>query len=413
MFGKSRNKYSRLHTSVFEAISIDRSSVQLWVVPYQPSSLICLWNGWKKEAIATAPLDLKPKLWRRYVDDVLEIIKKGTTENLTEHLNKVDPTGSIKFTFEEEDQGKIPFLDTLLVRKEDGSVKLLVYRKKTHTDQYLDFQSQHPLHHKLGVIRTLMDRMENIVTEEQDKKEEEQRIRTALTHCGYPKWALDRVKQQIVNKPQKPQKSKPNKDAKDTTRGMVVIPYVESLTEKLQRIYRKHHIHAAVRPTNTLKSILVHPKDKKDITETSDVVYDVPCGGYDKSYVGETGRQFGTRLKEHQKDVTTVADVKFTRANRKASTTEQHKSAITDHVAQENHIINWDEAKILDRDSNTFSRRIREAIEIRKKGAKAINRDEGSFTLDHVYDSLLCTTSHPRKENNNKFPEKSSEPRHL
>ena len=80
---------------------------------------------------------------------------------------------------------------------------------------------------------------------------------------------------------------------------------------------------------------------------------------------------------------------------------------------KKNHIIKWDEAKILDRDSNTFSRRIREAIEIRKKGAKAINRDEGSFTLDHVYDSLLCTTSHPRKENNNKFPGKSHEPRHL
>ena len=79
------------------------------------------------------------------------------------------------------------------------------------------------------------------MTEEEDKKKEEQRIRTVLTYCGYPKWALDRVKQQIVNKPQKPQKnSKPNKDAKDTTRGMVVIPYVESLTEKLQRIYRKH-----------------------------------------------------------------------------------------------------------------------------------------------------------------------------
>ena len=108
-----------------------------------------------------------------------------------------------------------------------------------------------------------------------------------------------------------------------------------------------------------------------------------------------------------------AADVKFTRANRKASTIEQHKSAITDHVAQENHIIKWDEAKILDRDSYTFSRRIREAIEIHKKGAKAINRDEGSFALDHVYDSLLCITSHPRKENNNKFPGKSSEPRHL
>ena len=112
----------------------------------------------EKEAIASAPMDCRPKIWRRYVDDVLEVIKSGTTQKLTDHLNTVDPTGSIKFTHEEESEGKIPFLDTLIVRKPDGTVKLLVYRKKTHTDQYLNFDSQHPLHQKLGVIRTLMDR---------------------------------------------------------------------------------------------------------------------------------------------------------------------------------------------------------------------------------------------------------------
>jgi len=30
----------------------------------------------------------------------------------------------------------LPFLDTLIERKADGRVKLLVYRKKTHTDHY-------------------------------------------------------------------------------------------------------------------------------------------------------------------------------------------------------------------------------------------------------------------------------------
>ncbi|XP_072051971.1 uncharacterized protein [Amphiura filiformis] len=104
----------------------------------------------EKEAVATAFLDCNPKIWRRYVDDVLEIIQKDSTQKLTDHLNSVDPTGNIKFTFEEEDQGKIPFLDTLIVRKEDGSLKLLVYRKKTHTDQYLNFQSQHPFTKNLG-----------------------------------------------------------------------------------------------------------------------------------------------------------------------------------------------------------------------------------------------------------------------
>ena len=47
----------------------------------------------------------------RYVDDILEIIKKEQVENLTQHLNKADAIGNFKFTYEEE-EGKISFLDT-------------------------------------------------------------------------------------------------------------------------------------------------------------------------------------------------------------------------------------------------------------------------------------------------------------
>ena len=89
----------------------------------------------EQRAIATAPIECKPRMWKRYVDDVLEIINNGKVDQLTEHLNQVDTTGNIKFTHEQESEGQIPFLDTLIVRKDDGSVKLLVYRKKTHTDQ--------------------------------------------------------------------------------------------------------------------------------------------------------------------------------------------------------------------------------------------------------------------------------------
>ncbi|KAH3778620.1 hypothetical protein DPMN_180089 [Dreissena polymorpha] len=68
----------------------------------------------------------------RYVYDILEIVKKGYVNQLTEHLNTVDTKGSIKFTNEEEVEGMLPFPDFLIVRNEDGSVKLLVYRKTTH-----------------------------------------------------------------------------------------------------------------------------------------------------------------------------------------------------------------------------------------------------------------------------------------
>ena len=37
----------------------------------------------------------------------------------------------------------------------------------------------------------------------------------------------------------------------------------------------------------------------------------------------------------------------FIRGNRKASGTERHKSAITDHVVRENNEMDWDSARIV------------------------------------------------------------------
>ncbi|XP_072046328.1 cholesterol 24-hydroxylase-like [Amphiura filiformis] len=79
-------------------------------------------HWFEKKAIATAPLECKPRLRCRYVDDVLEIIKKDITKQLTEHLNTVDTTCNIMFTYEQVQNGKIPFVDTLFVRKEDSTV---------------------------------------------------------------------------------------------------------------------------------------------------------------------------------------------------------------------------------------------------------------------------------------------------
>ena len=61
----------------------------------------------------------------------------------------------VQFTVEKEENGYLPFLDSLLTRESDGSISTSVYRKKTHTGQYLQFSSHHPLAHKKSVITTL------------------------------------------------------------------------------------------------------------------------------------------------------------------------------------------------------------------------------------------------------------------
>ncbi|XP_072014846.1 uncharacterized protein [Amphiura filiformis] len=327
--------------------------------PLSPIGCNIFMEWLEEKAISTAPITCRPRMWKRYVDDVLEIIRKGEVDNLTDHLNKTDPSSSIKFTYEQENEGKIPFLDTLIIRKPDGSVKLCIYRKSTHTDQYLQFTSYHPLHQKLGVIRTLLDRSDTIVTEEDDKEQEEQHIHKALSMCGYPDRAVKKVKHDKNNP--KPKKTTKTNEA-DKSKGLVVVPYVAGLTERVSRVFRKHGFSTASKPHRTLRNMLVHPKDKLDPLQKAEAVYEIPCADCPKSYIGETGRSFGVRLQEHQKEVQKFELKQYTRATCKSSIADQHKSAITDHVVGTNHNIEWDQAKVIDRESDKTTRWRIEAI---------------------------------------------------
>ena len=51
-------------------------------------------------------------------------------------------------------------------------------------------------------------------------------------------------------------------------------------------------------------------------------------------------------------------------------TSVTHKSAKSDHVVDYNHLINWDEARIVGKESDRYKRWIKEAIVIRKHGTK-------------------------------------------
>ncbi len=89
---------------------------------------------------------------------------------------------------------------------------------------------------------------------------------------------------------------------------MVVIPYVEGLSEAVSRVMKKHKINTAMKPHTTLKQLLVHPKDKPEITEVGENVYEIPCHSCDATYIGETGRLFRTRLQEHKQEVENVEE---------------------------------------------------------------------------------------------------------
>ncbi|XP_035665539.1 uncharacterized protein LOC118408783 [Branchiostoma floridae] len=131
---------------------------------------------------------------------------------------------------------------------------------------------------------------------------------------------------------------------------MVTLPYIKGVTEPLERVFRKHNVATAVKPKTTLRSLLVHPKDKQPDLAKTDCVYRIPCKSCDEVYIGETGRTFGTRLEEHKKEANNLNTTKYTRFKKRQAQKEDKKSAVTDHVARKNCVIDWEGAKVIDRE---------------------------------------------------------------
>ena len=102
--------------------------------PISPIVANLFMENFESRALQSSPNP--PLLWKRFVDDTFVILKRGHKEEFLTHINSVD--NNIKFTTEEPGpDGSLPFLDILISPDEEGRLKTSVYRKPTHTDQYL------------------------------------------------------------------------------------------------------------------------------------------------------------------------------------------------------------------------------------------------------------------------------------
>ena len=224
---------------------------------------------------------------------------------------------------------------------------------------------------------------------EEDKRKEEQHITEALRNNNYPMWAIRKAKAMQQNKKQDTHK-KPNrsKETKKEGQKLVTIPYQQGTSERIAKAFKKRGVSTAMKPHTTIRSLVVHPKDKLQPGQKAGVVYQIPCQQCDKSYIGETGRTLQERIIEHERDVRLNTKKTFTRSQRKQSEGEYNKSALTDHCNKDNHMINWEQVKILQREADTTSRKIKEAIAI-KRNTKSLNRDEGTHYLSPIYHSII------------------------
>ncbi len=134
--------------------------------PVSPLVANLFMEDFEERALSSFPQP--PRFWGRYVDDTFVIIERDQLTPFTDHINTLHP--AIKFTIERETDSKLPMLDVLVNRKVSGGLSFSVYRKATHTDHYLQFDSHQPLEHKLGVMRTLRHRANTTVSDKNTSK---------------------------------------------------------------------------------------------------------------------------------------------------------------------------------------------------------------------------------------------------
>ena len=326
----------------------------------------------EQKALSTAPNP--PKFWGRYVDDTFVIHKEANKQSFLQHINSVDP--AIRFTVEDnKEDGSIPFLDTIVKPEADGSLSITVYRKPTHTDQYLQWDSHHHLSAKFSVIQTLSHRASIVCSNPELLQKEKQHLRKALTKCNYPKWALDKVEKRL-NRSTRQVNDGGNNSAQPAnhevqSKGHIVIPYTQGLCESIKKICGRYGIQTHFKGGKTIKNLLVSPKDKDPILNQSGAIYRYQCNnlGCDDEYIGETSRTFGERYKEHLKAPSAI----------------HHHSTITGHSTNHNNF------QIIGREGHNLARNIKESIYIRVNNP-SLNNNIGKFNLSHIWDRVLLNT---------------------
>ena len=123
--------------------------------------------------------------------------KEVNKQNFLQHINSVDLAIQCTVQNSKED-GAIPFLETIVKPETDGKLSITVYRKPTHMDQYLQWDSHHHLSAKYSVISTLTCRAQTVCSNPDLLQKEVEYLRKALTNCNYPKWALDKVEKKLT-----------------------------------------------------------------------------------------------------------------------------------------------------------------------------------------------------------------------
>ena len=94
-----------------------------------------------------------------------------------------------------------------------------------------------------------------------------------------------------------------NQGSNNNYKTTIVVPYIPTTADRFRKLCKRRGIQVHFKGTNTLRTALGNPKDKDPKTNQTGVIYQYQCPHIhcSSSYIGESGRSLGERVKEHFK----------------------------------------------------------------------------------------------------------------
>ena len=163
-----------------------------------------------------------------------------------------------------------------------------------------------------------------------------------------------------------------NNSGNNIQKPHMVSPYYKGISESIKKTCSEHGVQVYFKGGNTIKNLLVAPKDQDTTQKKSGVIYRYKCDRVecDQQYIGEFSRTFGVRFKEHLKA----------------------PSPIYDHSNITGHNITLENFSIVGREDQDLSRWIKKALVIRVNNP-LLNRNIGKYHLPHICNEVLLNTS--------------------
>ena len=325
--------------------------------PLGPHFANAFMNYHEKIWLDECPLDFKPKYYKRYVDDIFVLFESfEKMEKFKDYLNSKHP--KINFTYELEQNGRLPFLD-MMIDRNDGKIKTSVYRKPTFTGIYTHFDSFLPSIYKFGLLSTLLFRYFSICSTYMLFHLEIVELKNIFLRNGYPSKFIHESIYKFMNKIFIKKVIKHTVPKKDYT---LILPYLGPLSNKIQK--RIKNVFQKILPAGNIKLIFKTSKRLSNILKFKDVIpsdieshiiyhFKCPCGN--AGYVGETRMHHIVRSSQH------LGISEFTGR----PTTAGVQTAITKHIKSNSCNSSLNNFKILGREVDYHRRHIKESLFIK------------------------------------------------